>query len=95
MKPIALVGDFHQCPAYCGKVPHVGGPIVKGASTVFVSGRPVARMGDQAVCIGPIDTIVGGSASVFVEGMPVARMGDSTAHGGVVVVGNPSVLVGG
>jgi len=94
MKPIALVGDYHQCPAYCGKSPHKGGPIIKGASTVFVNGRPVARMGDQAACNGPLDIIVGGSASVFVEGMPAARMGDPTAHGGVILVGDPTVVAG-
>ncbi len=94
MKPIALVGDYHQCPAYCGKTPHVGGPIIKGASTVFVNGRPIARMGDQAACNGPVDTIIAGSGSVFVEGLPAARMGDQTAHGGVIIVGDPTVIAG-
>lgn len=95
MKPIALVGDFHQCPAYCGKSPHKGGPIIKGASSVFVNGRPVARAGDLAACHGPVDIIAVGSTSVFVEGMPVARLGDPTVHGGVILVGNPAVIIGG
>lgn len=95
MKPIALVGDFHQCPAYCGPVPHVGGPIIQGSTTVLVNGRPIARMGDQAACAGPLDIIIQGSATVFVEGLPAARMGDRTAHGGVIVVGDPTVITGG
>ncbi|WP_250657414.1 PAAR domain-containing protein [Alkalimarinus coralli] len=95
MKPIALVGNYHQCPAYCGPVPHVGGPIVKGASTVFVNGRPIARVGDQAACNGPMDVIVEGSGSVFVEGLPAARVGDKTAHGGVIMEGDSTVISGG
>ncbi len=95
MKPIALVGDYHQCPASCGPVPHVGGPIIKGALTVLVNGRPIARVGDQAACNGPLDIIIEGSSSVFVEGLPAARMGDKTAHGGVIVVGDSSVIAGG
>lgn len=95
MKPIALVGDHHQCPASSGPVPHVGGPIIKGATTVLVNGRPIARVGDQAACNGPLDIIIEGSSTIFVEGLPAARMGDKTAHGGVIVVGDPSVIVGG
>ncbi|UZE95108.1 PAAR domain-containing protein [Alkalimarinus alittae] len=94
MKPIALVGDYHQCPAFFGPVPHSGGPIIKGASTVLINGRPIARMGDQAACNGPLDVIIEGSSTVLVEGVPAARMGDRTAHGGVIVVGDPSVTAG-
>jgi len=77
-----------------GVVPHVGGPIAVGAPTVMVAGMPQARIGDMAVCIGPPDVIAAGSGSVMVAGMPAARMGDSTAHGGVIVVGAPTVMIG-
>jgi uncharacterized Zn-binding protein involved in type VI secretion len=31
---------------------------------------------------------------VMIGGMPAARMGDSTAHGGVIVIGCPTVIIG-
>ncbi|MFD2312555.1 PAAR domain-containing protein [Microbulbifer halophilus] len=36
-----------------------------------------------------------GSTTVLLQGKPAARMGDSTAHGGKIVVGCPTVLIGG
>jgi uncharacterized Zn-binding protein involved in type VI secretion len=78
-----------------GIVPHVGGPILPpGAVTVLIGGLPAARVGDMATCVGPPDVIVKGSATVIIAGMPAARMGDSTAHGGVIVSGCPTVLIG-
>jgi uncharacterized Zn-binding protein involved in type VI secretion len=47
------------------------------------------------VCVGPPDEIVMGSASVIIDGMPAARMGDATAHGGTIVNGEPTVMIGG
>ncbi|HEX2580472.1 MAG TPA: PAAR domain-containing protein [Dongiaceae bacterium] len=78
-------------------VAHVGGPISgPGAPTVLIGGLPAARVGDLAVCAsGPPDTIIKGSSSVLVQGLPTARMGDATAHGGTVVQGCPTVLIGG
>jgi uncharacterized Zn-binding protein involved in type VI secretion len=79
-----------------GVVPHVGGPILPpGCPTVLIGGMPAARVGDQATCVGPPDAIVKGSATVLIGGMPAARMGDQTSHGGVIVVGCPTVLIGG
>jgi uncharacterized Zn-binding protein involved in type VI secretion len=52
-------------------------------------------MGDQCTCVGPPDVIVKGSATVLIGGQPAARMGDNTSHGGVIVVGCPTVLIGG
>ena len=87
---------MHTCPMVTGTVPHVGGPILPpGAPTVFIEGIPAARMGDMATCTGPPDTIVQGSSTVLIEGMPAARMGDMTAHGGQIVVGSPTVMIGG
>jgi uncharacterized Zn-binding protein involved in type VI secretion len=54
---------------------------------------PAARVGDMCTCAGPPDTIAMGSAKVMIGGMPAARMGDMTAHGGVIVLGAPTVLI--
>lgn len=79
-----------------GTVPHVGGPIIPaGEPTVLIGGKPAARVGDKAMCTGPVDTIAAGSSSVLIGGKPAARMGDSTAHGGVITAGEATVLIGG
>jgi uncharacterized Zn-binding protein involved in type VI secretion len=93
-QPAARISDMHVCPAVDGVVPHVGGPIVLGCFTVLTGELPQARVGDMAVCVGPPDTIALGSFTVLVGGMPAARMGDLCAHGGVIVVGLPTVLIG-
>ena len=69
-------------------------------------GQPAARIGDNHVC--PMQTPepvpvphVGGpitmpsAPTVLIGGKPAARMGDSTAHGGTIVMGCPTVLIGG
>lgn len=96
MPPAARISDMHTCPMTTGTVPHVGGPVVgPGVPTVLIGGMPAAVVGDMAVCVGPPDTIVAGSATVMIGGKPAARMGDSTAHGGVIVLGQPTVMIGG
>jgi uncharacterized Zn-binding protein involved in type VI secretion len=86
--------DMHTCPDSGGPVPHVGGPIITGSPNVLIGGLPAARVTDKATCVGLPDTIVMGSTSVFINGLPAARMGDQTAHGGVIVGGLPTVLIG-
>jgi uncharacterized Zn-binding protein involved in type VI secretion len=90
---------MHVCPMVTPAVPpvpHVGGPILPpGAPTVLIGGLPAARMGDMAVCTGPPDTIVLGSMTVLISGKPAARMGDMCSHGGSIVVGCFTVLIGG
>jgi uncharacterized Zn-binding protein involved in type VI secretion len=77
-------------------IPHVGGPISgPGAPTVLIGNLPAAVMGDMCVCVGPPDTIVKGSATVLIGGKPAARMGDTTAHGGSIIAGFPTVMIGG
>lgn len=77
-------------------IPHVGGPIVgPGAPTVLIGGLPAAKVGDMCVCVGPPDSIVKGSATVLISGVPAARMGDTTAHGGQIVLGCLTVIIGG
>jgi uncharacterized Zn-binding protein involved in type VI secretion len=72
----------------------VGGPVIKGSHNVFIGGLPAATVGDTCTCVGPPDTIVKGSSTVFINGKPAARMGDSTSHGGVIIGGDFTVLIG-
>jgi uncharacterized Zn-binding protein involved in type VI secretion len=86
---------MHTCPLVNVLVPHVGGPILPpGALTVLIGGMPAARVTDMCVCVGPPDVIAKGSTGVMIMGMPAARLGDLTAHGGVIVVGFPQVIIG-
>jgi uncharacterized Zn-binding protein involved in type VI secretion len=94
--PAARMTDMHVCPAVTVLVPHVGGPIIAPcAPTVLIGGLPAARITDMLVCVGPPDLIAMASTTVLTAGLPQARLGDSTAHGGIIVVGMPTVLVGG
>lgn len=94
-QPAARITDMHVCPMFNGPVPHVGGPILPpGCPTVLIGKLPAARVTDMAVCVGPPDVIVKGSATVLIGKLPAARMGDQTAHGGVIVAGYPTVLIG-
>jgi uncharacterized Zn-binding protein involved in type VI secretion len=97
-KPAARVGDMHVCPmATPGTppIPHVGGPILPpGKPTVLIGGMPAATMGSMCTCVGPPDSIILGSVGVMIGGQPAARMGDQCAHGGMITVGCPTVLIG-
>ena len=93
-QPAARITDMHTCPMVTVLVPHVGGPIVKGMPTVITCMMPQARVTDIAICVGPPDLIVKGAFTVLVGSLPAARMGDMTAHGGVIVTGAPTVLIG-
>ena len=93
--PAARVGDMHVCPMFDGPKPHVGGPILPPcAVTVLTGGPPQARVGDMCTCVGPPDAILMGAMTVIVMGKPAARMLDTTVHGGKIVVGLPTVLIG-
>lgn len=92
----ARVSDMHICPMITGVVPHVGGPVLPaGCPTVLIGGLQAARVGDMLTCTGPPDTIAAGSGTVMIGGSPAARMGDSTAHGGVIILGCFTVIIGG
>lgn len=93
--PASRVTDMHVCPMVTGVVPHVGGPVLPpGAPTVLIGSLPAARVGDMCTCVGPPDVIALGSFTVITVGMPQARIGDMTAHGGSLVLGCFTVLVG-
>ncbi len=99
MPPAARITDMHTCPMQSPNlppIPHVGGPVVgPGVPTVLIGKLPAAVLGDNAVCVGPPDSIVKGSASVLIGGRPAARIGDATAHGGSIVLGCMTVIIGG
>lgn len=93
--PAARITDIHVCPMVTGVVPHVGGPIVVPCwPTVLIGGMFAARQTDMLTCAGPPDTIVMGSPTVLIGGLQAARMLDPTAHGGMIVLGWPTVLIG-
>jgi len=98
MKPAARVGDMHVCPMVTPgvpPVPHVGGPIMPpGVPTVLIGCMPAAPLGNMCTCVGPPSTIIMGSTGVLIQNRPAARMGDLTAHGGTIVMGCPTVLIG-
>ena len=96
MPPAARIGDMHVCPMITVLVPHVGGPILPpGTPTVLIGGLPAACVGDMATCVGPPDIIAMGSSTVMIGGKPAARLGDVTAHGGTIMLGCPTVMIGG
>ncbi|TSJ43017.1 type VI secretion protein [Mucilaginibacter corticis] len=96
MAAAARIGDMHTCPMVTGVVPHVGGPVIgPGVPTVLIGGMPAVCVGDMCTCTGPPDSIIMGSSTVLIGGKPAARMGDSTAHGGVIILGCPTVIIGG
>jgi uncharacterized Zn-binding protein involved in type VI secretion len=97
--PAARTTDMHTCPMQTpvvfGTIPHVGGPILIGVPNVLIGSLPAAVMGTMCICVGPPDVIVAGSVGVLIGGRPASRMSDNTAHGGIIVGGLPTVLIGG
>ena len=98
-QPAARLTDMHTCPMQTPglpPIPHVGGPVIGPCvPTVLIGGLPAAVVGDNLVSVGPPDTIVKGSSTVMINSRPAARLGDTTAHGGSVVLGCFTVLIGG
>jgi len=95
MPPAARITDMHVCPLVTGVVPHVGGPILPPcAPTVLIGYLPAARVTDMATCVGPPDVILMGSPTVLIGNLMAARIGDPTAHGGVIVLGCFTVIIG-
>jgi uncharacterized Zn-binding protein involved in type VI secretion len=99
MPPAARITDMHVCPMVTPglpPIPHVGGPVIgPGVPTVLVGKLPAAVVGDSCTCVGPPDSIVKGSATVMIGGKPAARVSDSCGHGGTIVLGCVTVMIGG
>ena len=97
-QPAARVTDMHVCPMMTPglpPIPHVGGPIMPpGAPTVLIGSMPAATVGGMCTCVGPPAPIAMGSVTVLIGGKPAARMGDPTGHGGSIILGCPTVLIG-
>lgn len=97
-QPAARLTDMTACPMVTPgtpPIPHVGGPIIGPCSpNVITGGMPQAMVSDMSQCVGPPATIIKGSATVLVNGKPAARIGDMTNHGGNIVTGFPTVLIG-
>lgn len=98
MPPAARLTDLHACPLFnpgVPPIPHVGGPICgPGATAVVIGGLTAAVVGDACTCVGPPDVVVQGSGTIFIGGKAAVRQGDLTAHGGVIVTGDASVVFG-
>ena len=92
MPPAARVGDTTG---------HPGVLIGPGNPTVLISGLPACTVGDTHACSFPPPSshpptpIVFGSATVLIGGRPAARVGDTAGCGAPIIVGAPSVLIGG
>lgn len=99
MPPAARISDMHVCPMVTPAlvpIPHVGGPITGPCvPTVLIGSMPAAVVGDLCVCVGPPDSIAMGSATVMIGGKNAVRVGDLTGHGGSIVLGLPTVMIGG
>ncbi len=96
MPPASRITDMHTCPQVTVIVPHVGGPALGPPTpTVLMGGLPSIGMGAMCVCVGPPDSVAMGAMTVLVGSKPAARMGDSTAHGGALVFGFPTIIIGG
>jgi uncharacterized Zn-binding protein involved in type VI secretion len=99
MPPAARITDMHVCPMVTPApvpIPHVGGPVTGPCvPTVLIGSLPAAVVGDLCVCVGPPDSIAMGSATVMIGGKSAARVGDLTGHGGSIVLGLPTVMIGG
>jgi len=93
-QPAARITDTHVCPMSDGPKPHVGGPVVKGEFTCLIGSMPATRATDQCTCVGPPDMVAKGSGTVMIGSMPAARMGDNAGHGGTIVKGEFTVLIG-
>ncbi|QOY86673.1 PAAR domain-containing protein [Paludibaculum fermentans] len=96
-KPAARIGDMHICNAMNPGMPptrHVGGPIIEGVETVVTGNQKQSTVTHKCICQGPTDVIAEGATTVLVNNLPAARLGDHTIHGGIIVEGYESVLIG-
>lgn len=90
MPPAARVTDVQAC------IIHLGGAIVDGEQSVLIGGLPAARFRDSAICAGSFlgVNIASGSPTVLIGKEKAARIGDTTCHGGKIVSGCSTVIIG-
>jgi uncharacterized Zn-binding protein involved in type VI secretion len=93
MPPAARVGDPTAHPGVIGP---------PGVPTVLIAGMPAATVGTLHICsfpppaVHPPTPIVPPcSTSVLIGGMPAARMGDMAGCGAPIMMGAPTVIIGG
>ena len=92
MPPAARLGDPTGHPGV------VSGP---GVSTVLLGGQPAAVVGDLHTCsfpppaVHPPTPFPKGSSTVLVSGRPALRIGDTAGCRAPIVMGAPTVLIGG
>ena len=88
--PAARVGD---------PTGHGGALGPPGVPTVLIGGMPAATVGTPHVCAIPLHppsaVLPPGAMTVLIGGLPAARMGDLAACGAPIVMGCPTVLIGG
>ncbi len=88
----ARVGDATAHPGV------ITGP---GVPNVLIGGMPAAVLGDLHTCafpppaVHPPTPLVKGSALVLIGGRPAARIGDLAGCGAPIILGMPTVIIGG
>jgi uncharacterized Zn-binding protein involved in type VI secretion len=101
MPNAAVVGNTFVCPLQTPgtpPTPHAGGVLSKGEPTVLICKMPAVRVTDTIQCTGAPphpDTIIKGSSTVFIKKLPAAYLGSTTSCGGSIVMGAPTVIIGG
>lgn len=87
-KPAARKSDLYSCP-----LPGHGiNPIASGSPDVFFDGLPAATQGDTCTCGSALSS--GLSATVFINGKNAATSDTEGTHGGIVIGGSGTVIIG-
>lgn len=87
-KPAARKSDPYSCP-----LPgHGTNPIASGSPDVFFDGLPAASQGDTCTCGSALSS--GLSATVFINGKNAATIDTGGTHGGIVIGGSGTVIIG-
>jgi len=93
MPPAARVGDPTAHPGVIGP---------PGVPTVLIAGQPAATVGTTHICAfpppavhPPTPILPPGCPTVLIGGLPAARVGDLTGCGAPIILGAPTVLIGG
>ncbi|WP_288436740.1 PAAR domain-containing protein, partial [uncultured Pseudomonas sp.] len=85
-KPAARLGDAVACPK-CGST-----ALVQGSADVTFDGLPAATLGHACGCGAALSAAV--IPNVLINGRPAAVLGSLTSHGGVVIGGSGTVIIG-